>query len=194
MSHAAARQEHEAPDTGHNYDGIREYDNRLPNWWLATLYLTIIFAFGYWAYYHVLSMGPLQHEAYLAEMEEAARAAEAHAASRGAATDESLAAMISDAAAMDEARATFGQYCAACHAANGEGSIGPNLTDAYSIHGHRPTEILKVIGEGVPAKGMPAWGDVLGTRKVEQLAAFVASLEGKNLPGKAPEGEPRAGQ
>lgn len=190
MSHAAARQEHEAPDTGHDYDGIREYDNRLPNWWLATLYLSIIFAFGYWAYYHVLSMGPLQQEEYAAEMAQAEKAAEAQAALRGAATDESLAALSSDTAAMDEAKATYGQYCAACHAANGEGSIGPNLTDTFWIHGARPTDIMKVIKDGVPAKGMPAWGDVLGTQKVEKLSAFVASLEGKNLPGKAPEGEP----
>lgn len=189
MSHATAHQEHEAPDTGHDYDGIREYDNRLPNWWLATLYASIVFAFGYWAYYHVLSMGPLQHEQYLAEMEQASKAAEAQNALRGAATDESLVALMSDGAAMEEAKAAFGQSCAACHAANGEGLIGPNLTDAYWIHGARPTDILEVIAHGVPAKGMPAWGDVLGRAKVEKLAAFVSTMEGKNLPGKAPEGE-----
>ena len=189
MSHAAAHNENEAPDTGHDYDGIREYDNRLPNWWLATLYITIVFAFGYWAYYHVLSMGPLQHEQYLAEMDQAAKAAEAQAAQRGAATDESLAALVSDAAAMDDAKATFGQYCAACHAANGEGAIGPNLTDAHWLHGGKPTDILKVITDGVPSKGMAAWGQMLGAQKVEHLAAFIVTLKGKNLPGKAAEGE-----
>lgn len=191
MSQLAAQHD-EAPDTGHDYDGIREYDNRLPNWWLATLYISIVFAFGYWAYYHVLSMGPLQHEEYRIEMAQAAQAAEALAAQRGAATDESLAAMKADGAAMEDATATFGQYCAACHSANGEGGIGPNLTDTFWIHGARPTDIHKVIKEGVAAKGMPAWGDVLGAQKVERLAAFVSSLEGKNLPGKPPEGEPRS--
>ena len=129
MSQLAAHDE--APDTGHDYDGIREYDNRLPNWWLATLYISIVFAFGYWAYYHVLSAGPLQHEEYQAEMAQAAKAAEAQAALRGAATDESLAAIMADTAAMEDAKATFSQYCAACHAASGEGMIGPNLTDRY---------------------------------------------------------------
>ena len=46
-----------------------------------------------------------------------------------------------------------------------------------------------MIDEGVAAKGMPAWGSVLGAQKVERLSAFVSSLEGKDVPGKAPEGE-----
>ncbi len=44
----------------------------------------------------------------------------------------------------------------------GEGSVGPNLTDAYWIHGGAPLQIHKTVTNGVPDKGMVAWGDQLG--------------------------------
>ncbi|AKU92986.1 cbb3-type cytochrome c oxidase N-terminal domain-containing protein [Vulgatibacter incomptus] len=185
MSHIT----NEPADTGHDYDGIREYDNRLPNWWLATLFITIVFAFGYWMYYHVLGSGPLQMAEYHAEMDAASAKAATLAASRGEATDESLLAFSKDPAVTAAGAAVFGQSCSACHGASGEGGIGPNLTDDHWIHGGKPTEILKVIREGVAAKGMPSWGPMLGAEKTEQLAAFVVSLKGKNVPGKGPEGE-----
>ncbi len=179
----------EPTDTGHDYDGIREYDHPLPNWWLATLYGAIIFSFGYWMYYHVVSAGPLQTEAYELEMAslEAQRAERAQA--RGAMNDEALLAMAADPAQTAAGQTTYATYCVACHGLNGEGGIGPNLTDDRFLHGGKPTEILEVITTGVPAKGMAAWGPVLGAEKVSELAAFVVTLKGKNLPGKAPEGE-----
>lgn len=176
------------PDMGHDYDGIRELDNRLPNWWLAIFYLTIVFSFGYWAYYHVLKAGPLQMEAYELEM---ARA-EAAAAERGggeALTDEVLLAYAEDEAKVNAGQVTFAQFCAACHGPSGEGGIGANLTDPYWIHGGSPLEILEVVSEGVATAGMPAWKGVLGKQKVEEVTAFVLTLKGKNLPGKGPEGE-----
>lgn len=176
-------------DTGHDYDGIREYDNVLPNWWLATLYATIVFSFGYWMYYHVLGTGPLQMDEYHAEMAQAEEAAAAAAAARGALGDDELLAMVADSAKVEDGKSTFATYCVACHGMSGEGGIGPNLTDAYWIHGSKPTEILNVIRDGVPSKGMAAWGPVLGSDKVEKLTAFVVTLKGKDVPGKAAEGE-----
>jgi len=175
-------------DTGHDYDGIREYDNALPNWWLATLYLSIVFAFGYWMYYHVIGTGQLQMEAYHAEMALAEAQQAERAAARGAVGDDELLAMASDGAKVDAGKAEYTTYCVACHGMSGEGGIGPNLTDDHWLHGAKPTEILKVISEGVPSKGMASWGPVLGADKVEKLTAFVITLKGKNVPGKAPEG------
>lgn len=177
------------PDMGHEYDGIRELDNRLSNWWLAIFYLSIVFSFGYWAYYHVLDAGPLQMEAYEQEMARAEAAAAARAADREALTDELLVSWSEDGAKVGAGQATYTQFCAACHGPGGEGGIGPNLTDAYWLHGGAPLEIMKVISEGVATAGMPAWKGVLGDQKMEEVTAYVLTLRGKNLPGKEPQGE-----
>lgn len=178
------------PLMGHEYDGIRELDHKLPNWWLATFYLAIVFSFGYWGYYHILEAGPLQMDEYRIEMAQAEAAAAARAEARGVVTDEMLAALGQDAAATAAGQVVYTQFCAACHGGQGEGGIGPNLTDDAWIHGGKPTEILHVVEQGVPAAGMPAWKPVLGSEKVEQVTAFLLTLKGKNVPGKAPQGNP----
>lgn len=177
-------------DTGHDYDGIREYDNRLPNWWLWTLIVSIVFGYGYWMYFHTFGTGMSSHQAYLAELEVADAAAAARAAARGALTDDELLALAHDEAGVAAGRAIFQQYCVACHGPEAGGLIGPNLTDNAWIHGGgKPTAILQTVTGGVAAKGMPSWGPVLGPDKVEKVVSFVISLRGKNVPGKAAEGE-----
>lgn len=177
------------PDMGHDYDGIRELDNRLPNWWLAIFYLSIVFSFGYWAYYHVLEAGPLQMEAYELEMARAEAAAATRSSDRGSLSNEMLLALSEDEERVGAGQQTYAQFCAACHGSNGEGGIGANLTDDYWIHGASPMEILGVVSEGVATAGMPAWKGVLGDRKIEEVTAYVLTLRGKNLPGKEPQGE-----
>lgn len=179
------------PDMGHDYDGIRELDHRLPNWWLAIFYLSIVFSFGYWAYYHVMGAGPLQYEAYEMEMAAAEEAAAARAGDRDELSNELLLAFSEDTTKTAAGEQTYQQFCAACHGAQGEGGIGANLTDAYWIHGNQPMEIHGVIAEGVATAGMPAWKGVLGDKKMEEVTAFVLTLRGKNVPGKEPQGEKR---
>lgn len=177
-------------DTGHDYDGIREYDNRLPNWWLWTLIVSIVFGYGYWMYFHTFGTGMSSHEEYLAELQTAEARAAALAAARGALSDEALAAFALDDGKVGGGKAVYGQYCVACHGPEAGGLIGPNLTDNAWIHGEgKPTAILQVVASGVAAKGMPAWGPVLGPDRVEQVVAYVLTLKGKNVPGKAAEGQ-----
>jgi cytochrome c oxidase cbb3-type subunit 3 len=175
-------------DTGHDYDGIREYDNKLPNWWLATLFVAIIFGFGYWTYYHLMQTGSPSMREYRAEMKEASERAEALAKSRGAVTDELLVAFSTNPDRVESGAATFKKTCSVCHGPQGQGLIGPNLTDDYWLHGSHPTQILKTITGGVPDKGMPAWGPVLGEDTAETVAAYILTIKGKHVPGKAPQG------
>jgi len=176
-------------DTGHDYDGIREHDNRLPNWWVAVLLLTMLFGYGYWMYYHVLRTDSAQLTEYGREMDEAAAIAMARARERGAPTDESLTKAASSPSIVDKGATAFKQSCAACHGAQGQGLIGANLTDNYWLHGAKPTEILKTVSDGVAAKGMPAWGPALGAEGVEAVVAYLWTLKGTNVPGKEPQGE-----
>ena len=82
------------------------------------------------------------------------------------------------------------QSCEACHTANGGGNIGTNLTDNAWIHGGRATQIYRVVLEGVPAKGMVAWGPQLGDERVQSVVAYVLTLRNTNVPGgKAPQGD-----
>jgi cytochrome c oxidase cbb3-type subunit 3 len=170
-------------DAGHDYDGIREFDNRLPNWWLATLYIAIVFGYGYFFYYHVFS-GEGLWATYKAEQ----AALDAAEAARPV-DDGAILALAQDQTLMaTKAQPLFLQQCAACHKPDGTGLIGPNLTDNFWLHGNKPSEIYNTISKGVLAKGMPTWGPVLGAEKVRTLAAYVTTLKGKNLPGRAPEG------
>lgn len=85
------------------------------------------------------------------------------------------------------------QNCASCHGAAGQGLVGPNLRDGYWIHGAAFTDVLKVVDEGVAAKGMPAWGPILGGEKVKAAVVYIKTLEGKTegaSQAKGPECEP----
>lgn len=175
----------------HDFDGIREFDNRLPNWWLWSFYLACIFSVIYWVHYHVLRTGAAPLQEYAMEMKAADERAAAELA-RSPVDDASLLALAQDAAAVAEGRKVFmtpGQ-CVTCHKEDGGGLVGPNLTDNAWIHGGSPMAIHKTISKGVPEKGMQAWESLLGPAKVRQVTAFVLTLKGKNAPnGKAPEGK-----
>jgi cytochrome c oxidase cbb3-type subunit 3 len=172
------------PDTGHDYDGIREFDNPLPGWWLTTLYATIVFSVGYWFYYQVFGAPGLRATLQSDEAEVARKMAASQPVS-----DDLLAKLSHDPQTVGKAQQTFVTQCAQCHGQKGEGKIGPNLTDDHFLHGKKPTEIYQTITNGYVKKGMPAWGVLLGPERVRGLASYVVSLQGKNLPGRAPEGE-----
>lgn len=171
-------------DSGHDYDGIREFDNPLPNWWLATLYGAIVFAFGYWLFYQVFGGTSLAAQLQKDEAEALARQA-----AGAPVTDDLIVSLSKDADTTAKAKAIFVSTCAQCHNADGSGKIGPNLTDEFWLHGDKPSEIYNTISKGVLIKGMPAWGPLLGPEKVKQLASYVVTLKHSHLPGKAPEGQ-----
>jgi cytochrome c oxidase cbb3-type subunit III len=169
----------------HTYDGIREYDKRLPNWWLLTFYATIVFWIGYWIYFQQsgLAVGDgKQIDNHLAHVEAVKLAANASL------DDPTLWQMSRNAVFTDAGKATFNAMCATCHGVNLVGGLAginaPNLVDATWIHGSRPTDLMKVVNGGVLAKGMPAWGPVLGTKKVSEAVAYVLSHHAP--PGAAP--------
>ena len=150
-------------------DGIEEYDNPLPDWWLGLLWFTVIWAIAYGVHYHFI--GNRSQEGHLAAEMQAAEVrwpAEAAAAVSFAITPEAVAA----------GEAIYAQNCLMCHGAELEGGIGVALNDTEWIHGHGSEDVIRIITEGVPEKGMLTWGPILGPEKINQVAAYV--LE-KNL-------------
>jgi cytochrome c oxidase cbb3-type subunit 3 len=169
----------------HVYDDIEEEDNHLPNWWLFILYATIVFAFVYWFVYHTANLRPTPTEAYATQVEKLVAARAAANPTSGAA----IVALSRDAEALAEGEQVYRTTCAACHGLQGEGIIGPNLTDRYWIHNPDPETILSGIREGYLTKGMPAWEPILGTEKCIRATAYVLTLMGTNVAGKAAQGE-----
>lgn len=156
----------------HVFDGIQEYDKQLPRWWLLTLYGSIIFAVLYWAYYQSYGIGTPPAKALEREMAgNAARLAE----TSGVLDDDSIYQMSQDPEKIAAGKLTFETTCAACHKPDLTGLIGPNLVDKEWIHGGNPMDSIKTIDEGVLAKGMPAWGPLLGRQKISEVAAYIFS-------------------
>jgi cytochrome c oxidase cbb3-type subunit III len=167
----------------HDYDGIREEDNPLPRWWIGLFIATIAFAIVYLPLVHMIDFLPgaelqssIANAAFQQEQREAALEAS------GAFDKDPIAA----------GQKYYRTFCVSCHGAAAEGGIGPNLHDAFWIHTPYVDSIRVVISGGVPAKGMPTWGPILGDRKINVLAAYVCSLWNTPLPqgiaGKKAEG------
>lgn len=173
----------------HNYDGIKELDNNLPPWWKYGFYLTIVWSFGYLVYYHVMDAGPLSIESYQAEMDEARVQKELFMRDAKNNVDESSV-LLADAAGIADGASIYKSNCAACHGNVGEGNVGPNLTDAYWIHGGDIKSVFKSVKYGIPANGMKAWESDLSPVQMQNVSSFIMTLAGTNPPNaKAPQGD-----
>jgi cytochrome c oxidase cbb3-type subunit 3 len=173
----------------HEYDGIRELDNNLPRWWVWLFYITIIFAAFYLVYYHVVRVGDLQAAEYTREM----RAGEQIKNTAMGKFEASIVTLqpSSDTAVLEDGRQVYVKLCAPCHRADGGGLVGPNLTDDYWIHGSNYCDTVKVIWDGVPAKGMITWKTVLKPEQIQGVASYIYTLRGAKLAtaGKLPENQ-----
>jgi len=177
-------------DLGHNYDGIRELDNRLPPWWLYGFYVTIIIGAIYLWRYHVSETAPLSKQEFEIAMKKADEEKAAYLAKAANNVDENTVALMKEPAALDAGKTAFVQMCAACHGKAGEGGVGPNLTDDYWIHGGSIKDVFKTIKYGWPEKGMKAWQEDFSPVQIAQIASYIKSLHGTNPPnGKEKQGE-----
>lgn len=173
----------------HNYDGIRELDNRLPPWWLALFYLTIVYGVLYMGYHHFSKYGKSSEEAYLQEMANAKASIDTYLAGRADVVDENTVSILNDEASLSDGKFIFQLNCVVCHLESGAGLVGPNLTDEYWIHGGGIKDIFRVIKYGVPEKGMIAWSSQLRPVDMQKVASYILTLGGTNPPNpKAPEG------
>lgn len=173
----------------HDYDGIKELDNALPPWWKYGFYITIVVAVFYLLKFEVWHTGMNPTEEYNTEMTTAKIETEAYLASAKENVDENSVTEL-DVAGIAAGKAIFAKTCVPCHLAEGQGLVGPNLTDEYWIHGGGIKDIFKTIKYGYPDKGMQSWQSTYSPVQMQQLASYIRSLKGTNPPNpKAPQGD-----
>jgi cytochrome c oxidase cbb3-type subunit 3 len=179
--------------TGHEYDGIKEYNNPLPRWWLYLFYLTIVFAIGYLALYPGLGKFPgmLGWTSHGEHDKDQAAYEQKYGPIYAAYYKVPVEQLAKDGRAMQIGNRLFENNCAACHGSDAHGARGfPNLTDDDWLHGGKPADIETTILEGRDGT-MPAWGEKLGDEGVKKVASYVLSLSGRKVdPKLAAAGQP----
>ncbi len=180
----------------HEYDGIQELDNNLPRWWVWLFYITIIFSAIYMVYYHVYHAGDktfAENGQQAAEYQHEMKVGEALKAAAMGNFEKNMATLkaATDAGVLATGRDSYNKFCAACHRPDGGGLVGPNLTDDYWVHGSSYADTVKIIWDGVPAKGMVSWKSVLKPEEIQAVASYIYTLRGAKLatPGKLPENQ-----
>ena len=158
-------------DLGHDYDGIRELNNRLPPWWLYGFYLTIIIGGIYLWRFHVSHTGPTSKEEFETAVAQADIKIQQYLKSKGESVDENTVTLLTQAADLSEGKQMFVKSCASCHKPNGAGDVGPNLTDDYWLHGNDVKSIFKTIRYGINA--MPQWQNTYSNKQIAQLTSYI---------------------
>ncbi len=169
--------------TGHSWDGLEEYNNPLPNWWLWLFYITLIFSLVYLVLYPGLGnfkgvLGWTQTKQWQGEMQDA-EAKYGPIFQKYAKMD--VAAIAKDPEALEIGGRLFANYCAQCHGSDAQGGGGfPNLTDNDWLYGGAPETIEQSILNGRQGT-MPGWAAQLGDDGVKQVTAYVLSLSGREV-------------
>ena len=177
------------PLTGHEYDGIREYDNPIPKWWHWLFVGTCVFSVFYFVAYHIGTAGTSVAQSYqnhvnanlLLQFEEI-----------GIETPDQATILkyMHEPEWVAFGKNTFDQNCASCHGTKAQGLTGPNMTDDYYLHVKTLADIGTVIQKGAANGSMPAWEGRLHPNEIVMVSAYVATLRDEKLSGpRGPEGE-----
>ena len=194
-AHEAPNKVHNAPTTGHEWDGIEEYNNPLPRWWVWVFLATVVFSVGYVVYYPAF---PLVHDTVSGWTSRGQLKVEQQAALAGKqGFEDRLAAMDVEAVAADAevrtyataaGRMLFAVNCSQCHGSGAAGAKGyPNLLDDEWIHGGRLQDIAYTITHGIrhtadPATRdpgpMPAYGrdEMLSKEQIDDVVNYLSVL------------------
>ena len=169
----------------HDADGILEFDNDLPRWWLYGFYFTIVVGVLYFVNYHVLSTPLVGEKTIAAEYAAEMRAAAAAAPPKSSAAVAMPA--LTDADSLNKGKAIFESQthpCASCHRPDLGGLVGPNLTDERWLHGCGVSDVVASIKTGYLTKGMLPYGGgpALSDTELQQVASYILSKNDSHPP------------
>ena len=167
----------------HSYDGVQEFDNPTPGWWNWLFGLSVVFSIGYFIFFHLGQYGWTVQDAHRAAV--TADAVRQYGRIGDLTPDEpTILKYMQDPVWLAVGEGIFRSNCVQCHGQNGEGNIGPNMTDDYYKNIKKLSDFGDVIANGAANGAMPAWRNRLGHKNdIVMAACYMASLRGKNLPG-----------
>jgi len=186
------RDAHGRTPIGDMSDGIPENDDPMPGWWIWLFVTCMVWTLFYLVGVHQFEIINSNEDPLALKQADRVEAVKAREESAQSATvnNDFLSAFLGIAEQEAAGKLTYSANCASCHGDDGEGFIGPNLTDDFWIYGNTPAEIFSVITEGVLDKGMTPWGPILSINERAQLVAYLHTLLGTNPEGAMPpEGE-----
>lgn len=168
----------------HEADGIQEYDNPLPGWWVNLFAITVVIA-----YYCLIGFLMNLYQPSGKHAEKAVAALKAPSTVDGNVGELEMA-FTDDPQVIAMGELVYQARCATCHGKQGQGLIGPNMTDDYWIHGNTFEDMYNVVLNGVTEKGMQSWKGILSTQEMKAAVSYLHTLRGTNPPDpKAPQGE-----
>ncbi len=178
----------------HEFDGIQEYDQKLPNWWLFTLYGSIVWFVVIWVLYYQTSLFTTDQQVIKEKIAAIQAVKMAELEKTLATLDDSklVHQWAADAALVSAGEATYLTNCSACHAADLSATMvagatkiplpGLPLNDGVWKFGAKPMDLFKLINEGSPPDSaghngakMQAWGQTLTPKQVAEVVAFIVA-------------------
>ena len=178
----------------HEFDGIQEYDQKLPNWWLFTFYAAIAWLVIFWVLYYYTTVFTDPHQALKDQIIAVQQAKSAELEKLVATLDDSK--LVHDWATKPEVvaagEATFLTNCTPCHGVDLSATMtvggtkvplpGLPLNDHQWKFGGRPMQLFKLINEGSPPEStgnngakMQVWGQQLSPKKIAEVVSYIIS-------------------
>lgn len=174
----------------HEYDGIQELDNNLPPWWVYLFVACVVFAGIYLVNFHFLGADNQANE-YLNDEKRAQELIAAYKKANPHLIDVDNVTLLTEASDLQAGKDVFMANCIACHAPDGGGGIGPNLTDNHWILGGGIKNVFNTVTNGGrQGKGMVPWKGTISPKQIQQVSSYIISLKGSTpMNPKAPEGD-----